>query len=122
MAPVMTERTQALDLAHQISVNRGESPKIERRLMKVTAYTANDKGMDGKGITANGEQVQEGRTIAADPSVPFGTMIYIPKLENTYTVTDRGGAIHGNKLDIYMENRSDAIGFGVRELEVWIKK
>ncbi len=90
--------------------------------MIVTAYTANDKGMDGKGITSNGERVQEGRTIAADPSVPFGTMIYIPKLENTYTVTDRGGAIEGNRLDLYMEKRSDAIEFGVWELEVWIKK
>lgn len=90
--------------------------------MIVTAYSANDRGMDGKGITANGEKVQEGRTIAADPSVPFGTQIYIPKLENTYTVTDRGGAIRGDRLDLYMENRSDAIEFGVWELEVWIKK
>ncbi|MBC2723512.1 3D domain-containing protein [Desulfosporosinus sp.] len=90
--------------------------------MIVTAYTANDKGMDGKGITASGEHVLEGRTIAADPSFPFGTLIYIPKLDNTYTVTDRGGAICGDKLDLYMENRRDAIEFGVWELEVRIEK
>ncbi|HBV87010.1 MAG TPA: hypothetical protein DEF42_10250 [Desulfosporosinus sp.] len=90
--------------------------------MIVTAYSANDKGMDGKGITASGETVQEGRTIAADPSVPFGTQIHIPRLGNTYTVTDRGGAIRGNRIDLYMEKRSDAIEFGVWELEVWIGK
>lgn len=90
--------------------------------MVITAYTKSDRGMNGKGITANGERVQEGLTIAADPSVPFGTQIYIPKLANTYTVTDRGGAIKGNRLDLYMESRSDAMEFGVWELEVWIKE
>ncbi|WP_242831021.1 3D domain-containing protein [Desulfosporosinus meridiei] len=89
--------------------------------MIVTAYTANDRGRDGKGITASGEPVKEGWTIAADPSLPFGTKIYIPKLEHTYTVTDRGGAIRGNRLDLYMEKRSDAIEFGIWELEVWIE-
>jgi len=111
---------QALVPVTQIS--RGESLKVERRKMKVTAYTARDKGMDGKGVTASGEPVKEGRTIAADSSFPFGTKIYIPKLEHTYTVTDRGGAIRGNRLDLYMEKRSKAIEFGVWELEVWIEK
>ncbi|MCO1599782.1 3D domain-containing protein [Desulfosporosinus nitroreducens] len=103
-------------------ISRGTTIKHERRTMVVTAYTANDRGMDGKGITASGELVQEGRTIAADPSVAFGTKIYIPEFEKTYTVTDRGGAIRGDRLDLYMEKRSDAIEFGVWELEVWIKK
>ena len=88
--------------------------------MRVTAYTAHDKGMNGKGITANGEHVQEGRTIATDPSIPFGTQMYIPALGKTYTVTDRGGAIHGDRLDLYMERRKDALEFGVQEMEVWI--
>ena len=90
-------------------------------MMKITAYTKNDKGMNGKGITANGEHVIEGRTIAADASIPFGTEIYIPALGKTYTVTDRGGAIHGNRLDLYIEHRKDAMKFGVQELEVLIK-
>lgn len=89
--------------------------------MKVTAYTSHDKGMDGKGITASGERVQEGRTIAGDPEIPFGSQIYIPALGKTYTVTDRGGAIRGDRLDVYMEDRRQALEFGVRELEVWIR-
>lgn len=89
--------------------------------MLVTAYTAHDKGMDGRGITASGERVQEGRTIATDPSIPFGTDIYIPALGKYYTATDRGGAIRGNRLDLYMEKREDALKFGVQELEVFIK-
>jgi rare lipoprotein A len=63
----------------------------------------------------------EGRTIAADSSIPFGTQIYIPELGKTFTVTDRGGAIKGDRLDMYMEDPADALKFGDRELEVRIK-
>jgi len=59
-----------------------------------------DKGMNGKGITANGEKALDGQTIAADSSIPFGTQIYIPELGKTFTVTDRGGGITGDRLDI----------------------
>lgn len=90
--------------------------------MRITAYTASDRGMNGKGITANGEHAIEGRTIAADQSIPFGTQIYIPELGKTFVVTDRGGAIHGDRLDLYMERYDDAMEFGVRELEVFIRE
>jgi len=112
-APVVVNSRQA---------SRGETaPKIESRIMHVTAYTESDKGMNGKGITANGEKAQEGQTIAADSSIPFGTQIYIPELGKTFTVTDRGAAITGDRLDMYMESREDALKFGDRELEVRIK-
>ena len=91
-------------------------------MMRVTAYTAKDKGMNGLRITANGERVQEGRTIAADQSIPFGTQIFIPALGKTFVVTDRGGEIHGDRLDLYMEKRKDAMKFGVQELEVFIRE
>ena len=96
-------------------------PVEDRRVMRITAYTAHDFSMNGLGITASGEIVEEGRTIAADKSIPFGTEIYIPELGETYTVTDRGGAIHDNRLDMYMEHRADAIEFGVQHLEVIIR-
>jgi len=96
-------------------------PEIERRVMTITAYTKNDKGMDGRGITTSGERVQQGRTIAADPSIPFGAQIHIPSLNCTHIVEDRGGAISRGRLDLYMEKREDALEFGVQELEVWIK-
>lgn len=106
-----------------VSISRGEpAPRIERRVMKITAYTASDKGMNGLRITANGERVQEGRTIAADHSIPFNTQIYIPALGKTFTVTDRGGAIKGDRLDLFMEKRKDAMEFGVQEMEVFIRE
>lgn len=102
-------------------VSRGaEIPQAVKRVMTVTAYTSKDKGMNGKGITASGDRVQEGVTIAAPSWVPIGARIYIPALGKMFVVQDRGGAIKGNRLDLYMENRKEALKFGVQVLEVEI--
>ncbi|MCO1599862.1 3D domain-containing protein [Desulfosporosinus nitroreducens] len=96
------------------------SQQIERRAMTITAYTKDDEGMNGRGITTSGERVRQGLTIAAPERIPFGTEIHIPVL-GTFVVSDRGGAIKGNRLDLYMERREDALRFGVQRLEVFIK-
>ena len=103
-------------------VSRGETAQpVESRVMRVSAYTTSDKGMNGEGITASGEKVQAGCTIAAHSSIPLGTQIYIPELGKTFTVMDRGGSIQEDQLDMYMESQKDALEFGTRELEVQIK-
>ncbi|HBP63541.1 MAG TPA: hypothetical protein DD730_04565 [Desulfosporosinus sp.] len=103
-------------------VSRGEPAQtVERRVMRVSAYTIGDKGMNGEGITASGEKVLAGRTIAAHSGIPLGTQIYIPELGKTFTVTDRGGSIQEDQLDMFMESQKEALEFGTRELEVHIK-
>ena len=57
--------------------------------------------------TASGATTVEGVTIAADPSIPFGTKLMIN--DHVYTVQDRGGAIKGNHIDIYMSSHSKAL-------------
>ena len=86
---------------------------------EVSAYTATDDQC-GKsdGITASGTHVQQGRTIAAPSWIPFGTKVIISGHE--YTVEDRGGYIIDNRLDIYMDSREDAVGFGRKEMEVTV--
>ncbi|MEN2464944.1 3D domain-containing protein [Ornithinibacillus sp. JPR2-1] len=93
----------------------------------ITAYTAGVEstgkhpGHPDYGKTASGTYVEEGRTIAADWDVlPSGTKVKIEGLEGTYIVEDRGGAITGMKLDIYMESLSDATAWGRQERAVWI--
>lgn len=98
-------------------------PEIEGEwvLMEVTAYTASVEEC-GKtdGITASGEKVQEHHTLAAGPSIPFGTKIYIPEFMKTFVVEDRGGAITDNHLDIYMERLEDAREFGRKDMYVFV--
>lgn len=53
----------------------------------------------GYGMTASGEVAQEGITIAMD-GLPFGTRVYIENV-GVRIVQDRGGAIKGNRIDIF---------------------
>ena len=84
---------------------------------KVTAYCACMQCC-GKtnGITASGTHATANRTIAAPKTFAFGTKVVINGV--TYTVEDRGGAIQGNRIDIYMNSHSEALQWGVRYLEV----
>lgn len=72
------------------------------------------------GITASGTKAAAGRTIAADTSrFPFGTKLKIGG--HTYTVEDRGGAIHGNRIDMFFSSHSEALQWGVRYCTVYVK-
>lgn len=89
---------------------------------KITYYCA-CKQCCGKtnGITASGAKVQEGVTVAADTSkLPFGTKIYIKGI-GWRTVQDRGGAIKGNRLDIYIASHNDPKPYNVQNLDVWVE-
>lgn len=70
------------------------------------------------GITANGSMARRG-TIAADPSIPFGTHMHVPGYGNGI-VKDRGGAIRGNHIDLYFQSHSQALKWGTQKLEVKI--
>ena len=73
------------------------------------------------GITASGAKVQDGVTVAADTSVlPMGSKIYIEGM-GWRTVQDRGGAIKGKKLDIYIPNCHDSpMPYNKQKLNVWV--
>lgn len=84
---------------------------------KVTAYCACMQCC-GKtnGITASGVKATANHTIAAPSTFAFGTKVVINGV--TYTVEDRGGAIQGNRIDIYMNSHAEALAWGVRYVEV----
>lgn len=84
---------------------------------KVTAYCACAKCC-GKatGRTASGTKATAGRTVAASSKFAFGTKLNIGG--NVYTVEDRGGAINGNRIDIFVNSHAEALRWGVRYLPV----
>ena len=87
------------------------------KIFKVTAYCSCAKCC-GKttGYTASGTKATAGRTIAASSQFAFGTKLIINGKE--YVVEDRGGAITGNKIDIYMNSHAEALAWGVKYLPV----
>lgn len=69
------------------------------------------------GQTAKGTQARQG-TIAADTSIyPFGTILEVPGF-GYGIVEDRGGAIKGGRLDLWMSSHEEAKRWGVRKLRV----
>ena len=93
----------------------------ETKIFKVTAYCACAKCCGKQtGITASGTRATAGRTVAASSQFSFGTKLLING--NVYTVEDRGGAITGNKIDIYMNTHAEALAWGVKYLPVQVAK
>lgn len=91
--------------------------QINGETYKITAYCSCSKCC-GKttGRTASGTQATAGRTVAAPAKFAFGTKLNIGG--HIYTVEDRGGAIQGNRIDIYVSSHSEALQWGVKYLPV----
>ena len=89
------------------------------KIFKVTAYCSCAKCC-GKvtGRTASGSHAVAGKTVAASGQFAFGTKLNINGQE--YTVEDRGGAIQGNRIDIYMNSHAEAVAWGVKYLPVQV--
>ena len=58
-------------------------------------------------------------TVAASAQYAFGTKLIINGAE--YTVEDRGGAISGNRIDIFMNSHAEALAWGVKYLPVQVE-
>ncbi len=85
---------------------------------KATAYC--DKGLTASSITS-----QVG-VVAVDPRViPLGTRLYIEASDGSWSygvclAGDTGGAIKGNKVDLFYDSYYDCIQFGRRSCKVYI--
>lgn len=88
---------------------------------EATAYThvaipgVADINGTGDGITASGLPVQEG-IVAVDPRIiPLGTRIWVEGF-GILIAADTGGAIRGDRLDIFLSSRGDALRFGRQQV------
>lgn len=106
-----------------------KQPELESiGLFTMTAYCACDVccGRWADGITATGTEATEGRTIAVDPGViELGSTVYFEGMDGLvsgYVAEDTGGAIKGNRIDVFFDSHDAALQYGVRELEVFVVK
>ena len=107
---VQTSRSSTLPRTSSSSTTGGTTYKI-------TAYCPCSKCC-GKatGRTASGTKATAGRTVAASSKFSFGTKLNIGG--HIYTVEDRGGAVNGNKIDIFVNTHAEALQWGVRYMTV----
>lgn len=101
-----------------VTNNKTQTTEIPEGAVKMTlnctAYTATGNA------TASGIMPQANHTIAAWSGLPFGTKVYIPALNTTFTVEDRGGAVTQGIIDIYMDSYEECIQFGRQNLEAYV--
>lgn len=114
--PIVIEKMQ-----EEENIEQTKEEEIEPKYLgnyKITYYCACVKCC-GKtnGITASGEKVQAGITVAAPKEFPFGTKLLING--HTYTVQDRGGSIKNKRIDIYCETHEEALKNGVDYYDVY---
>ncbi|MBT2690812.1 DUF348 domain-containing protein [Bacillus sp. ISL-47] len=104
-------------------VSRGTSSKEGGKEIYVssTAYTAHCSGCSGKTATGLDLRANPGaKVIAVDPSViPLGTKVYVEGYG--YAVAaDTGGAIRGNKIDVFFATKAEAYKWGRRTVKIKI--
>ena len=68
----------------------------------------------------DGVPVQSDWTLAGPNWMPFGTLIYLPRLGEWFQVQDRGSLIHGHHIDLYMSSTRAALAWGSQTLRAWV--
>jgi uncharacterized protein YabE (DUF348 family) len=106
--------------------SRGQVTRFVRALkMTATAYdaafesTGKNPGHPQYGITYSGLRVRHG-IVAVDPKViPLGTWLYVEGYGEAIAA-DKGGAIKGNRIDLYYESSKDVARYGKRTVKVYV--
>jgi len=100
--------------------NAPQIPGTEVVVCTLTAYTSGPEstgktlGEAGYGITSTGVKATQGETIAVDPTqIPYGSHVYIEGV-GYRTAEDTGGAIQGDRIDVYYTDLQTALDFGVK--------
>ena len=129
-------KTQELKKQEQIKLAKAKEQQEKRKVAKVVNNTTSRGDIESRkdnsgyvkftataycgcakccgkstGKTASGTTATAGRTVAMSSSYSFGTKIEIQGM-GTYIVEDRGGAIKGNRIDIFFSNHQKALNFG----------
>lgn len=114
-----------------ITTSRGSTRYKKAIVMTATAYdlsfesTGKRPGHPHYGLTASGTRARPG-VVAVDPRViPLGTKLYIQSLDGSKdygfaVAEDTGGAIKGNKIDLFFETAEEVRRFGRRKVKVYI--
>lgn len=89
--------------------------------VEATAYTAYCTGCSG--TTANGTDLRANpnlKVIAVDPRViPLGTKVWVEGYGEA-VAADTGGAIKGNKIDVFIPNKAGAYDWGRKSVTIKI--
>ena len=118
-----TLETQNAELQQQVRLLAANMDRVTKVSVKTTAYSTDDYSINvpkwRDNMTATNKRVKRGM-VAADWRVfPPGTRLYIPGYGEA-VVEDRGGAVKGNHLDLFVDTYKEARSWGVRNMDVYV--
>ncbi|WP_048313378.1 G5 and 3D domain-containing protein [Guptibacillus hwajinpoensis] len=121
-APAKTEKSTASKSSSAPKSKSNASTSGGKVLnVSTTAYTANCTGCSG--ITSTGYNLKtnpNAKVIAVDPSViPLGSKVHVEGY-GTAIAADTGGAIKGNKIDVFFSSKSAAYAWGNKTVKITI--
>ena len=115
-----TNATKQAEPAKQESEDKAEGKVINAT---ATAYTAKCDGCTG--VTSTGVDLNanpNAKVIAVDPSViPLGSKVYVEGYGYA-TAADVGSGIKGNKIDVHLPTKNEALNWGNKAVKVTIVK
>lgn len=98
--------------------SRGGVERVRKVLvMEATAYCAGYDGVDR--VTATGRRAEVGIAAVDDRVIKLGTLLYVEGY-GLALAADRGRAIKGNRIDLFMESYAEAKRWGRRKVRVFI--
>lgn len=121
----VTENKPVAEQATPVRQETKSEDKAEGNVINATATAYTAKCVGCSGITATGVDLNanpNAKVIAVDPSViPLGSQVYVEGYG--YAVAaDTGGSIKGNKVDVHLPTKAEAINWGNRAVKVTIIK
>ena len=115
-----TDSYKELMLAQQPDMQELPFQKLGR--FKLSWYSPKELGKEKPEQlhTSTGKIPKEGRTIAVDPKlIPYGSIVYIQDY-GLYVAEDCGGAIKGNRIDVFTVSYNKALSMGHKVAQVWL--
>lgn len=130
--PLIRPKQPEVVIVEESTEEEAESEIDDLRLLgefKVSAYCsceiccqewANNRP-NGIVYGASGEELVPYHSIAVDTDIiPYGKSVFIDGIE--YVAHDCGGAVKGNRIDIYMDSHEAAVEFGVKNMMAYERK
>lgn len=96
---------------------------ISLGIFKLTGYCPCSQccGEAHSGHTSTGAVPHANHTVSVDPKfIPYGTVLVINGIE--YVAEDCGGGVNKYHIDIFFNTHAEALTFGVKYAEVFVKK
>lgn len=119
-APVK-QKQQAAPAKQKVETAQNNQQEATSMTVEATAYTAYCNGCSG--ITKTGIDLRSNpnqKVIAVDPSViPLGSKVYVEGY-GTAIAGDIGGAIKGNRIDVFVPSKDQAYNWGRKQVKIQV--